>query len=79
MGLAVIATDVGGTKEIIDHSKNGYLIKPGDVKELSKRLSALLKNESLRKKVGSSLQKKVRMTFDWDKVVEKFEKVVKSL
>ena len=42
-GRAVIATDVGGVSELLEHGVNGWLIQPGSVDELA---SAML--ESLR-------------------------------
>jgi len=79
MGLAVVATDVGGTNEIIQDGKNGYLVHPGNVSELKKKLQILVKNVKLREKFGKALQKTVREKFDWDEIVKKFEKVLKSL
>jgi len=78
MGLAVVASDVGGTSEIIDDGKNGFLVHPGNVKELREKIK-LLMNASLREKFGKSLQKKVREKFDWSKITVKLEKVLKSL
>jgi len=79
MGLAVVATDVGGTSEIIKDGKNGYLVHPGNVSELRKKIQMLAKNAKLREKFGKALQKTVREKFDWGKIVIKFEKVLKSL
>jgi glycosyltransferase involved in cell wall biosynthesis len=79
MGLAVVATDVGGTKEVIDDGKNGYLIRPGNVKVLRQKIQSLIKNEKRRNRFGKSLQKKVREKFDWKSIVVKMEKVLKSL
>lgn len=79
MGLAVVATDVGGTREIITDGKSGYLVKPGDVKTLRKKIEQLIKNPNLRQKFGTALQNTVRSKFDWNKITNKFEKVLKSL
>ena len=79
MGLPVIATDVGGTKEIIDNGKNGYLVKPGNIKLLRSKIQSLLKNKKMRARFGKVLQKKVRSHFDWNKITDKMEKVLTSL
>ncbi len=79
MGLPVVATDVGGTSEIITNGKNGFLVHPGSVHELRERINLLVKDAKLREKLGSALQKTVREKFDWDKIAVKFEKVLKSL
>ena len=44
MGKPVIATDVGEQREIIDHDIDGYLVSPGDVKEMAARILQLLTN-----------------------------------
>ena len=41
-GLPVIGTTSGGAKEIINHGKNGFLVPPGDVKQLAIHLSNLI-------------------------------------
>jgi glycosyltransferase involved in cell wall biosynthesis len=42
MGKPVVATDVGEQREIIDHGIDGYLVSPGDVKEMTERILQLL-------------------------------------
>lgn len=79
MGLAVVATDVGGTGEIISDSRNGLLVHPGSVHELKIAIQKLVKDSKLREKYGKALQKTVREKFDWNKVTDKFEKVLKTL
>lgn len=77
MGLPVIATDVGGTSEIIVDCKNGFLVHPGNVFELRQNIKRLF-NAGLRSKIGKSLQKTVKQRFDWDGIVFKLEKVLKE-
>lgn len=51
MGKAVIATNVDGTKEIIQHGENGFLIETDHlISNLSNALVELSKNSNLRKK-----------------------------
>lgn len=76
MGLAVVATDVGGTKEIIVNGKNGFLFKPGDVKSLRNSIKKLIDDSELREKFGKELVKTVSKKFEWDSIVEKFERIV---
>ncbi len=71
---AIIATDVGGTKEIIQNNKSGYLIKPKDISSLTKRLENLIKKPELRKKFGRSAEKYIQKTFSWEKSIQKYEK-----
>ena len=79
MGLPVIATDVGGTGEIIDNGVNGFLIRPHDVVELRKKIVQLLDNSVQAKKFGIELQKKVCQEFDWKTTVQKLEKLLNKM
>jgi glycosyltransferase involved in cell wall biosynthesis len=42
MGKPVVATHVGEQREIIEHGIDGYLVPPGDVKEMTERILQLL-------------------------------------
>jgi len=46
-GLPAIATDIGGTLDIIDDNRSGWLFEPDDIQNLSVILERLLKVESL--------------------------------
>ena len=51
-GLPIIATEVGGNPEIIQHEKNGLLIPSEDVNALEQSLVRLLEDASLRQELG---------------------------
>jgi glycosyltransferase involved in cell wall biosynthesis len=76
MGLAVVATDVGGTSEIIN-SKTGWLYKPKDVETLKKKITSILKNPKEKMKRSKKLRKHIVENFDWDKTAKKFMEVLK--
>lgn len=50
--VPVIATDLGGTNEIIRDKENGLLIKPNDSTSMVKAITLLKNNLSLRKRIG---------------------------
>ncbi len=79
MGLPVIATDVGGTSEIIDENKNGFLVKPNDVYSLKKKIKLILNNPAKSRLMGEALQKKIQTTFDWNVTGEKLKELIKEL
>ncbi|MBI2673336.1 glycosyltransferase family 4 protein [Candidatus Woesearchaeota archaeon] len=56
-GLAVIATDCVGPREIVKNNVNGYLIKQKDEKALFTCLENLIKDKGLREKFGSNAVK----------------------
>ncbi len=65
--MVVIATDVGGTREIILNNKTGILVKPKDEKALENALKKLMKNRKLSKKLAENLYKHVTKNFRWEK------------
>ncbi len=77
IGVPIIATDVGGTKEIIDDGENGFLIQPKDINELRGKIGELLYNDKLRKRFAEAICKKITKEFDWSVSRKKFEKVLK--
>jgi glycosyltransferase involved in cell wall biosynthesis len=51
-GLPVVATAVGGTKEILDATR-GFLVEPGDENALVKATAELVSNKGLRLRLGA--------------------------
>jgi len=77
-GLAIIASEVGGIKEAVNESC-GILIKRGDKEGIKNALGRLLKNPSLIKEMGERGKEKVKEEFSLDKMLEKTEKIYKSV
>jgi len=73
-GLPVIATDVGGTSELLINGETGYLIKPSDVNSLIKKLSILIENELQRITMGKSGRKLVETKFSLKQMTLSIEK-----
>ncbi|TDL92494.1 glycosyltransferase family 1 protein [Vibrio vulnificus] len=70
-GKAVIASDVGGVPEIIEHGITGVLSPAGDVQMLTMHIRYLLENESYMKTLGSNAQKWGLEHWSPDKAVQK--------
>ncbi|HMI60480.1 MAG TPA: glycosyltransferase, partial [Puia sp.] len=75
MGKAVIATDVDGTKEVVQNDQNGLLVKAGDVPALAKSLLFMGGNESRRKEFGRKARETVRLKFDAAAMTREIEEV----
>ena len=54
LGVAIIATDVGGNPEVIHHAENGLLVASGDTKALSAAIDRLAKDAALRAHLGAN-------------------------
>lgn len=74
----VVATRVGGIPEIIEDGINGYLVEPGDIDTLAKRVDALISDPSLRARFGEAGRAQVEKNFTAQPVRE-FEKLLLSL
>ena len=74
-GIPVVATNVGGNAEIIEHGVSGLLVPPKDPNEISKMIVSLLKNKEMAKKIGERGQRKVRADFSFEKMKEKYQSV----
>jgi glycosyltransferase involved in cell wall biosynthesis len=51
-GLPVVVGAVGGIPELIDDGETGYLLRPGDLSDLSDRLERLIQQSALRRQMG---------------------------
>jgi len=69
--LPIISTLVEGPMNIVENGKSGFLIKPKDRKELTKKLEILINDEELRKKMGKYGREKVEKEFNWDSLSKK--------
>lgn len=68
-GCAVVATDVGGTDEIILDGLTGFLVKPGDQQGLTEKVNFLLENKSMRDTLGKNAKAYVIDNFSWDRIM----------
>lgn len=65
-GIPVVASNVCAVPEIIQDGVNGFLVKPGSVRELAEGISTLLADPRMRRQMGQSARKTVLERFDWN-------------
>lgn len=53
-GIPVVASDVGGLKEVIDDGVTGFLVPPRDTVTLAERIAQLASDRSLRSRMGDA-------------------------
>ena len=70
---AVIATQVGGVPEVVDHNENGFLHPVGDVEGMAQNAVKLLLNPDLERFKESARQKAISH-FDTQLIVPQYEK-----
>jgi glycosyltransferase involved in cell wall biosynthesis len=76
---AVVASDTGGIPEVVIDGETGLLVPPRDPDSLAKALLTLLKDKSLRQRMGAAGCKRVRGYFTRDRAVDELEEVYASL
>lgn len=59
-GVAVVATDSGGVKDIIENGKSGLLVPPGNAEKLAEAISVLLHNPDQKRDIEKAALKRVR-------------------
>jgi glycosyltransferase involved in cell wall biosynthesis len=78
VGLPVVATEAGGTLELIRHGSTGFLVPVGDKAALQARLADLLSNRDLRARFGSAGQRSVRERFSFETMVQQTEAILRA-
>lgn len=62
-GLPVIATNVGGIPDLVEHKKTGLLTAPKDVNALARMLQALIQSKKMREGLGNKAIKTIETKF----------------
>ena len=63
---AIIATNVGGTPEVISGKNDGFLLPPRQPKLIAEKLALLIEDRELRATFSQNAFERVRNKFDWD-------------
>ena len=84
IGLPIIATDIGGTREIIEHGKTGLLIKPREPRQIAEAVSLLAGNkqaapENLARKLGEAARLKIINNYSWENAVRETLQVYQEI
>ncbi|HZK11830.1 MAG TPA: glycosyltransferase family 4 protein [Atribacterota bacterium] len=78
VGRPVIGTKVGGIPEWLEDGETGYLVEPGDPKQIAENVIKLLSDRKLMEKIGRNAMEKAKR-FNIKKHVEEIEKVYKNV
>jgi glycosyltransferase involved in cell wall biosynthesis len=76
---AMIATDVGGTPEILTAGHSGIIIEPHNTEVLRQSLERLLDNPSLRQELGDNARKEIEQKFNWDHSLDAYLEQIATL
>ena len=75
----VIAGDVGGMREIVEHDGNGLLVPAGDAEALATAIKQLVESPSLRARYGRRSRELFVEKFTAERMAENYERFYTSL
>lgn len=78
-GLPVIATDVGGNKEIIEDGVNGFLTTPGDYRSIGKTILQLANDKNTYLKVRQTAFERICKNYTIKRLVKRYESYYQKL
>jgi glycosyltransferase involved in cell wall biosynthesis len=73
LGKPVVATDVGGNREVVHHGETGFLIPPGDVEALAEAIITLLQHPEIARSMGQAGKEMVVSRFSLERMVHEYE------
>lgn len=74
-GLPIIASDVGGNRELVLSGENGFLVKKGDYADLSEKIRCLAMNRSAIEDFGKKSREHYLGKFTFEKMYQKYCKL----
>ncbi len=79
-GKPLISCEIGtGTSYVNKHKETGFVVKPGDPKELREAMLYLLKNKELAKKMGENAKIRSKKLFTADKQAKAYLKIYSDI
>lgn len=76
--LPIVATDVGGNREVIREGENGFLVRPKDSRALYLAIKKILDSNDLKQSFSINSLTLFQKAFSLDKMVLEYEKVFEN-
>jgi glycosyltransferase involved in cell wall biosynthesis len=78
-GKPIVATRVGGLRDIVVNEQTGFHVSPRDSNTLSERVALLLRDHGLRRRMGEKARRRAVDIYDWSIVAERYEALYNKL
>lgn len=75
----VVASAVGGIKEVVVEGETGFFVEPAKPKQLAEKVNILLANKELAEKFGENGRKRVEKYFDWKMIARQTKKLYEEI
>ena len=79
VGLPVVATDAGGTRELVDDGHTGYLIDLGDTRDMVAKITRILSDDLFAGRMGKAGRGKMYAEYRWPAIIDKYEELFKEV
>lgn len=71
VGCPIVATDTGGTREIVEPGVTGYLTAIGDIHSMARHLTDLARDNALRERMASASRERSARLFSLDAITQR--------
>jgi glycosyltransferase involved in cell wall biosynthesis len=79
LGRPMVATDIGGTREIVTDGETGLLVPPADPAALAAAVHRLLADPVLAARLGENARRTIPPLFTLERMVREYEGIYSSL
>lgn len=73
-GLPVMGAAVGGIPDFLTDTETGLFCDPLDPQDIAKKITIVLEDEDLRRKIIRNARELVREKYDWEQIAEEYQK-----
>lgn len=78
-GKPVVATSVGGTTELIEHERTGFLVPPNSPRPLAAMMETVMTiSPRQRQQIGTAGRHHILETYGWDRIISAWEIVLRD-
>ncbi|GAB5406679.1 MAG: glycosyltransferase [Aureliella sp.] len=78
-GVPVVASDIPGNRDLMEHDRSGILYPLGDVETLTKATNVLLRSDDLRASMGAAAAQRVKQVFSLEQMVRSYDQLYTEL
>ncbi len=78
-GRLVVASDIGGHRELIEHGETGWLFKAGDPRHLALAIKEVLASRARWEQIRHNARRYVELHRNWDIGMQRYQRVYQSV
>ncbi len=78
-GLPIVASDVGGIPEFVEHAVNGYLVPPAEPAALASAIRHFGEDQELREEMGARNRARAEESLSWGEMTASYVRVYREL